>query len=238
MHQAKKRAVLSSAIALAGLVSLLEWHAVDNSVSDQDREYIPKYLVGVPAMPPEPERGYQDEIDFIERVQRAVLNVAPLNEGLPPGSSREPRDLFEARRGLCFDRSRVIEKILRYEAFETRHIALFSTEATGSAMRSLLTPGVASHAVTEVRTTRGWLVVDSNDPWVSLDITSNPIPMSSIKSSAYRREHLAWSRPLPNAIYQQPFTFVYGLYSRHGEFYPPYDFIPDVNYRELVQNVW
>jgi len=194
--------------------------------------------VDVPTMPPGPQRSYQDEIDFIEGVQRAVLNVAPRNEGLPTGGPREPRDLFEARKGLCFDRSRVIEKILRYAALETRHISLFSTRETGSAMRSLVTPGVASHAVTEVRTKRGWLVVDSNDPWVSLDVTTHPIPMSGIKSSADRREPLAWSKPLPNEIYEQPFTFVYGLYSRHGEFYPPYDFIPDVNYAEFAQNVW
>jgi hypothetical protein len=238
MNRRKRRAVLSSGVVFAALVLLLDWHAVDNSVSGQDRDYIPKYLVGVPTMPPLPHRNYQDEIDFIQRVQHAVLNVAPRNEGLPMGSSREPKDLFEARKGLCFDRSRVIEKIFRYAALETRHISLFSTQQTGSAMRSLATPGVASHAVTEVRTKRGWLVVDSNDPWVSLDAATDPVPMSSIKSSADRREHLEWSKPLPNEIYKQPFTFVYGLYSRHGRFYPPYDFVPDVNYRELAQNVW
>jgi hypothetical protein len=238
MDHRRRRAFLWGAIVLAGLVVLLDWHAVDDSLSDQDRDYIPKYLVGVPTIPAAPVRTYDDEIEFIKRVQRAVLKAAPRNEGLPMGSSREPRDLFEAGRGLCFDRSRVIEKILRYAALETRHIALFSTRQTGSATRSLLTPGVASHAVTEVRTQHGWLVVDSNAPWVSLDPTTRPIPMSSIKSSADRGEPLAWGTPLPNEIYRQPFTFVYGLYSRHGEFYPPYDFIPDVNYRELAQNLW
>ena len=102
------------AVLAIGVVVLLAWHAVDNSVSAEDRKYIPRYLVGIRAMPPEATRTYEDEIDFVVRVQRAVLDVAPRNEGLPFGAEREPRDLFEARRGLCFDRSRVIEKILRY----------------------------------------------------------------------------------------------------------------------------
>ena len=135
-------------------------------------------------MPPEATRTYEDEIDFVVRVQRAVLDVAPRNEGLPFGAEREPRDLFEARRGLCFDRSRVIEKILRFASFEVRHIALYSTRETGSAMKSLLAPGVSSHAVTEVLTKKGWLVVDSNDPWLSLDATTSPVSIWRIKASA------------------------------------------------------
>ena len=232
----RKRRVMVGTVLAIGVVVLLAWHAVDNSVSAEDRKYIPRYLVGIRAMPPEATRSYEDEINFVVRVQRAVLDVAPRNEGLPFGAEREPRDLFEARTGLCFDRSRVIEKILRYASLEARHVALYSTRETGSAMKSLLAPGVSSHAVTEVLTKKGWLVVDSNDPWVSLDATTSPVSIWRIKASADRRVRLVWSKP-PNEIYEQPFTFVYGLYSRHGKLYPPYDFIPDINYTELAQNV-
>ena len=232
----KKRPVMVGAVLAIGVAVLLAWHAVDNSVSAEDRKYIPRYLEGIRAMPPEATRSYEDEIDFVVRVQRAVLDVAPRNEGLPFGAEREPKDLFEARRGLCFDRSRVIEKILRYASLEVRHIALYSTRETGSAMKSLLAPGVSSHAVTEVLTKKGWLVVDSNDPWVSLDATASPVSIWRIKASADQRVRLVWSKP-PNEIYEQPFTFVYGLYSRHGKLYPPYDLIPDINYAELAQNV-
>lgn len=232
----RKRRVMVGTVLLIGVVVLLAWHAVDNSVSAEDRKYIPRYLVGIRAMPPEATRSYEDEINFVVRVQRAVLDVAPRNEGLPFGAEREPRNLFEARTGLCFDRSRVIEKILRYASLEARHVALYSTRETGSAMKSLLAPGVSSHAVTEVLTKKGWLVVDSNDPWVSLDATTSPVSIWRIKASADRRVRLVWSKP-PNEIYEQPFTFVYGLYSRHGKLYPPYDFIPDINYTELAQNV-
>ena len=104
-------------------------------------------------------------------------------------------------------------------------------------MRALLTPGDPSHAVSEVLTRRGWLVVDSNTRWLALDRSSAPVSIAAVRASAAGRAPIAWRQPPPFAIYRHPFVFVYGLYSRHGEFYPPYDFVPDVNYAELMHNV-
>jgi len=50
-------------------------------------------------------------------------------------------------------------------------------------------------------------------------------------------DEVLWRHKPPNIIYQESFSFIYGLYSRHGKFYPPYTFIPDVNYVELIQNI-
>lgn len=49
---------------------------------------------------------------------------------------------------------------------------------------------------------------------------------------------IQWHKGPPTNIYEQPFTFVYGLYSRHGQFYPPYNFVPDINCGEFVKNVF
>ena len=95
---------------------------------------------------------------------------------------------------------------------------------------------MASHAFTEVLTQKGWMVVDSNDRWISIDSKNNPVSIAQIKLSAEGAADFAWSQIPPNKKYMNPFIFVYGLYSRHGQFYPPYNFIPDVNYRELAQN--
>lgn len=234
----RRRIAVATAAFVSLIVIVLLWHQVDTSVSVDDRRSIPQYLTGTVPIPPVSSRSYSDEVAFIAYVQRAVLRVAPRNEGLPFGSGREPRDLLEVHRGLCYDRSRVIEKILRYADIETRHISLYSTQATGSALESLLTPGVPSHAVTEARTRRGWLVVDSNAPWISLNVDNEPVSMTVIEAAADGGPRPRWKQSPPNPIYERPFTFVYGLYSRHGRFYPPYDPIPDVNYGELIQNVW
>ena len=59
-------------------------------------------------MPEKP--SYEDEINFIILVQQSVLRIAPEEKGLPFGQKREPKELYEAKSGLCYDRSRAIEK--------------------------------------------------------------------------------------------------------------------------------
>lgn len=231
----KKQSVLILiALPIICAVFFLSYCAVDNSLTEEDREYIPMYLSDVVPLPKKPT--YRDELGFIISVQRSVLNMAPSNEGLPFGQKREPKELYTAKIGLCFDRSRVIEKILRYSGFETRHVAIYSKEETGSAIKSLITPGVSSHAVTEVLTKSGWLIVDSNTPWISTDTNDWPVSIDNIQLSIENAVHIKWDKEPPTSIYVKPFTFVFGLYSRHGKFYPPYNFVPDINYGELIQN--
>ncbi|MGK0173207.1 MAG: hypothetical protein ACI9W2_004954 [Gammaproteobacteria bacterium] len=212
--------------------------AVDNTVTPQEQHYINKFLAGNNLSGLVEGRSYSSEIEFIIGVQRSVLSQAHGQEGIPLGASREPKDVLEAGTGLCYDRSRVIEKILRNAGFETRHIAIYSTRDTGSSLRSLLTPQVASHALTEVLTQRGWLVVDSNVAWLSLDSAHNPVGISAIKADVDRGAMVWLGQQDPmNAIFSAPFVHVFGLYSRHGLFYPPYNRIPDIQYGEFSANL-
>ena len=160
----RKRSVfLLSAGFIFLLAAMLAYHEVDNSLTQEDREYIPKYIGSISTTPPMEQRAFKDELAFIEHVQDAVLKTASLNEGIPFDSKREPKELFLAKKGLCYDKSRVIEKILRYSGFKTRHISIYSTTETQSALKSFWASGTPSHAVTEVWTSKGWLVVDSNE---------------------------------------------------------------------------
>lgn len=217
------------------LVPILSYNAVDNSLSQTDIQYIPKYLAEVRSLPE--KSTYEDEVNFITSVQRAVLNVVPGVEGIPFGQKREPKELYEAKSGLCFDRSRVIEKILRYSGFDARHVFILSTVNTRSTIEAMMNVGASSHAVTEVLTKNGWLIVDSNAQWVSTDTEGHPISIEKIQYSVEHSVPIQWGLKPPSPIYVEPFTFVYGMYSRHGYFYPPYNSIPDVNYGELLQNV-
>ena len=235
MKVKKKQSVLISiAFLIICVASVLSYHAVDNSLTEEDRQYIPIYLSDVVPLPENPT--YRDELRFIIAVQRSVLNMAPRNDGLPFGQKREPKELYTAKTGMCFDRSRVIEKIFRYSGFKTRHVSIYSKEKTDSAIKSLITPGVSSHAVTEVLTKNGWLIVDSNAPWVSTDTNNQPVSIDNIQLSIDNSVDIKWDKEPPTSIYAKPFTFVFGLYSRHGYFYPPYNFVPDINYGEIVQN--
>ena len=112
---------------------------------------------------------------------------------MPYGTKREPKDVFEAKAGLCYDRSRVIEKILNFYGFKTRHVAIYSTVSSPFALLSLVTPGINSHAVTEVKTSKGWLVVDSNELFLSVGKDNEPISIEEIQTSNITNSTLAVS---------------------------------------------
>lgn len=216
------------------VISVLYANQVDNSLTEFDKKYAPIYLQDVQELPETPT--YEEELDFIRDVQTAVLRISPESNGIPEGEKRELRHLYEAGAGLCYDRSRAIEKLLRYSNFETRHISIFSTKNSSSTLEALLTPGVESHAVTEVLTQYGWMVVDSNDAWLSIDVEKRPISIEEMQNSIESSNTIDWHAEPPSFIYHEPFTFVLGLYSRHGEFYPPFNFVPDIHYPEFIQN--
>lgn len=220
--------VAGIALGLLALVGVLA--RVDNELTREDQHAIGEFLAG---MPDRVTLGdYESELAFITAAQDAVLTRAGKTLLIELGETREPADLLGAGGGLCYDRSRSIEKILRSRDFETRHLFIYARGDSGFTLGTLLTPGVPSHAVTEVRTARGWLVVDSNARWLSLDESGDPVAI----------EHFGPAKWAPamdatrNAIFDAPFGFVYGLYSRHGRFYPPFTAVPDINWAEFANN--
>jgi len=232
----RKNAIALCMIVLILAVSagILYVHRVDNSVTAEDRRYMPKYLEGIAPLPEEPT--YAQELEFVLAVQRSVLRIAPKNKGIPFGREREPKDLYLSGTGLCYDRSRAIEKVLMHSGFRTRHVAVYSKKSAGSLLGLLKPRRIDSHSVTEVLTRKGWLLVDSNVAWVSTDGAQNPVSVKKMQASAERGDAVAWGMGPAPKIFRGPFHFVYGLYSRHGRFYPPYDFLPDLHYGEFLRN--
>lgn len=229
--------LISGIVTIIIVISALWFNNVDNNLTEEDHQYIPLYLKDISQI--SFNESFEEEILFIEKVQDSVLNIASIDKGIPFNQKREPKELYEAKAGFCFDRSRVIEKILRSKGFETRHIFIYSLKETGSSVKSFFTPGIASHAVTEVLTKKGWLVVGSNNRWISIDVDGNPRSMEDLRLNSENKKEIQWKNN-PSSVYSDlaPYTYIYGLYSRHGEFYPPYNFIPDVNYSEFVDNVF
>src|SRR3546814_7846634 len=121
--------------------------------------------------------------------------------------AREPKDLYAVHSGECYDRSRSIEKLLRLAGFEARHVSVYSVPDGSSVLGALLTPGTSSHAVSEVLTQRGWMLVDSNARWIGLK-ASQPISVEEIKAGESPPEQ---GSPI-NPIFTSEFTYIYGRY--------------------------
>ena len=216
-------------------------HEVKTAVTEEDRAYGTRILeragYSLSDAAADIHEDFDSQITAILAVQDAVLQATPVGEELPHGRPREPKDLLETGQGLCSDRSRAIEKILGMLGFETRHVAVYWTE-TYSRIRAFITPGTQSHALTEARTTKGWIAVGSNSRWIGL--TADKTVHSIEEIQAHDPFQTEWAAIVPEQVSWQlfsgSFTYVIGLYSRHGGFFPPYDPVPDVNYSELLQN--
>lgn len=226
----RKRVIFGGTVLGAAIV-MFWFHQVPLRPTSSDLLAARRLLPGAHPAP----RNFDDQVALILRVQDRVLAASPEERGIPLNRPREISDLIRARHGACYDRSRAIETVLRFYGFRTRHASMYSTAETRSALWSLATPDTVSHAMTEVETSRGWMVVDSKVRWSGLTADGRPLDLKALHEDRRRKWSPAVKAPLPE-IYGDPFTWVYGLYSRHGRFYPPYDPIPDVNWEELAQN--
>ena len=223
--------VISSTLLIC-LGALIGTHSVRTDVTEEDRQYLSLLMPDIKLTKPD---SYEEEIKLVKEVQSAIIDYAirkkiknRLNKTI------EPKELYYLKHGVCHDRSRTIEKALTQAGFQVRHISMYDTEGRSPIQALLtpesLTPGVFSHAISEVKTSKGWLVVDPNFKWISVDKNNEPV---SIKDIHKKLEEL--NVPLPYKIYKS-FVPVIGLYSRHGRFFPPYNPIPDLNYSQFIAN--
>ena len=186
--------------------------------------------------------NFDEEIEAIRAIQLSVFKIASETRPLPKNQSREPADLIAAGYGNCNDRSRYLEKFYRLVGFETRYASLYSTDKTGSALKSLMIGGgdlVRSHALVEVKTRKGWMFVDSVTPFVGLNDTNEPIALEKWQNIQDKKNYKWSKQPANSEIYplmNNDFTYIYGLYSRHGRFYPPYVPVPDVDWMGVWDN--
>jgi hypothetical protein len=223
------------AFAVVFVAAAMAWTNVPTQPTADDRVAALQILhippgQGLPAKP----SSFAQQIEFIRGVQNAVLRVAPKNVGIPKGHSREPRDLLEFHAGLCYDRSRSIEKLLRLAGFQVRHVFIVSANNISVPILALFISG-HSHAMTEVRTARGWMLVGSNTTWIGKNDDGSVISIVDFARHDAAANTSA-GKKAPDII-RNPFIYIYGLYSRHGDFYPPYYSVVDVNWREMLANL-
>ncbi len=219
------------------LIIIVSSHNVSTKVSLEDEYYIKLFLKNIEPLPQNAK--YQNELEFIRRVQSALLDQISYGKdipGIPYNHTREPKDLLKIKQGACYDISRFLEKTFSYYDFKTRHVAIFSLDNNESKISALLKPQIYSHAFTEVLTQKGWMIVDSKKKWIGLNKDSLPVSMKIINSN-----NLIWLNQAPEfdniSLDKGKKMVIYGLFSRHGRLYPPYNFIPDYNLHELLYNI-
>jgi hypothetical protein len=176
---------------------------------------------------PQNPMSFEQQIDLIRKAQSEIFKRAPLGEGIPEYQSREPADLMRYGQGLCFDRSRTFDKVFNYWGFESRHVyLLYKNEKTF--LSALFHRGQSTHAVTEVKTSKGWMLVDSNTPWIALTRKGEPVSADDV----WRRFAEFGDAPPYMAF---PWWAIRGLYSRKGQFYGAGVPFPELNWGDFLR---
>lgn len=222
------RAILSPTVLIAAALVFLAFYTnVPTKLTADDR----RVFASMGVRPEVTFRTFDEEIAAIRLVQADVFRRAPLGEGIAENESREPADLMErVRHGLCYDRSRAFDKAFNYMGFESRHIYLLYREDRGF-LSALFHRGQPSHAVTEVKTSRGWLMVDSNTPWIAVTKGGEPVDADNV-----------WKRfsEFENApkYLRGPWWAIRGLYSRKGSLYSRVTLMPELNWPDFLRWVF
>lgn len=201
--------------------------SVDNSITTEDKQAIRSLKLESKCT--NVFSIYEKEIECLLAIQRAVQNIGELK--CPTKSAViEPPEFLKRNFGCCYDRARFIEKASRYFGFETRHLFIIEPYRSWS-VSNFLPLGQESHATSEIYTSKGWLGIDSNDPFILLSESGLP--------STYRNaiENLNSFPMMPKSkFYASELDIIYGLYSRHGNFHGKNFPGPEYVYKELQWN--
>jgi hypothetical protein len=170
-------------------------------------------------------KTFADEITAIKTIQHRVFAVAPVGAGIPEFEPREPSDLMKKREGLCFDRSRTLDKAFDYIGLPARHVYLLYRQDRGF-WSAMFHYGQASHAITEVKTSKGWMFIDSNTEWIALTRDGQVVNADDVWKRATEFDAMP-------AYLKDSWWAIRGMYSRKGQLYPPYILFPDFNWMDF-----
>ena len=175
-------------------------------------------------------KTFKDEIICIRGVQKSQLNLIKGTECRGRFIEIGSLDFIKSGTGCCYDRSRLTEQTLQYYGFNVRHIHLNHSDNKG--LLNTLIPGTASHAATEVLTSKGWMGVDSNEKFILLNKNNQP------KTYADAIEDGLADGLSESGFYRSPTIYIIGMYSRNGTFIKPYlPFFPELNYVDFLKNI-
>tara|TARA_B100000780_G_scaffold256071_1_gene205035 strand:- start:126 stop:815 length:690 start_codon:yes stop_codon:yes gene_type:complete len=215
---------------------------VSGAVTEQDNIYIKKILeeAGYDPQDIQNTENFDEQIQTILAIQNAAFHTTPEVELITLDTPREPENLYIATAAYCGDRARFIDKALRWAGFESRFVSIYENEPNHSFFSTMLAKADGkrgmSHALVEVKTAKGWMMVDTRKFWISLTKSGDVINLKELRR--HKRGVFKWSDLSKEDKYwllDRDYYVFYGLYSRHGRFYAPYTkYIPDVNWPEFL----
>jgi hypothetical protein len=231
-------------------VVLLILCSVYPSINSEDKKYIQAFVSDwkLPVNVDSVHNSFENEVAFITKVQDSVIYTIHQEE-IPHKFFGSVSYYYNNRKGFCYDRAVLMEKIFSYYHFSFRHAYIyFGNDSTKVGVDDFFKRRLASHGVVEVKTKKGWMTVETIANWIGLDKDNQVLDLSKLRNElsggtfSFTRNITAgncfW---IEHGIH---FKFIYGLYSRHGDFFDHSNttvlglphFLPDYNLKMLFYN--
>jgi hypothetical protein len=201
--------------------------SVNNTITQEDRQAI--ISLEVEKSCANTIGKYGDEVGCFAAIQTAILAIGGKHCALS-SDVIEPSEFIKRNYGCCFDRARFIEKAARYYGYTTRHVFLIQPK-NGISLGNYLPLGQSTHATTEILTSRGWLGIDSMKPFMLIAEDTSP---HTFRNAIDNLDNFPFMQP--KDFYSKEIDVIYGLYSRHGNFYGRNFPGPEYVFSELLWN--
>ncbi|MBI5370459.1 MAG: hypothetical protein HZA79_00385 [Sphingobacteriales bacterium] len=224
----KKKLIRYVLIPVVSLIVLLFAFSASPEISKEDKTYIRAFLDEWKFTDSSGSihQSFETEMEFISRLQDSVIRSVrhSFNAYSDLGDIKY---YFETRKGLCYDRAAMMEKFLMYFGFKIRHIYLyFNLENKPLGVTDFFRSNLSSHAMLEVKTQKGWMVMGTNSNWLGWQSDGQPLTIFAVRRKLReggiqlkKTGALGMGKPffvdLPDP---GKFKIVYGIYSRHGQF--------------------
>jgi hypothetical protein len=234
---------------------LLFFNSESVQLTARDKEYLLRFQHDWHLNPSEAvvHKDFNSELNFISTVHDSIIAEIK-HEEIPHTYFGDVSYYYNNRKGVCYDRSVLMEKMLSYYHFSFRHIYVYFGKGDQKpGVFAFFNKGLPSHALTEVKTSRGWMLLGSNSNWIGIDSSGHPLTLALFRNQLQSKQLKLVKKSLtglpPFWTSQHNFRFIYGVYSRHGGLFshqngsiaaasmrPAFHVLPDYNIRMLLYN--
>lgn len=225
----KKSAVLGS-LFLGALLLTVAYLSRVPPYQDEEVLYFQNKLPALSARSNE----FTNQVKNIKKIVNLVINSTPQERSetiyIQNRQPRTAQNIVEAKSTICYDRSWLIETLAEQQGYPARRVFLLAN-TTSNFKPWIFSRNVISHAMSEIHTEKGWVLVENQETWCGV-INETAISVADI----FRNKEILKQIPLKNKnhILYKNFNYYRGLYSRHGQLFEPYVPFPEVRWKDLL----
>lgn len=225
-------------------------------ITGEDKLYLDRFLNdwNIHLSASQVHNNFESELKFISIIQDSVLNNIT-GEQIPHAFFGDVHYYYQKKQGICYDRAVLLEKFFLLYNFRFRHLYIYFGDGRRPSVTDFFKKHIHSHAALEVKTDKGWMAVGTNANWLGVSEDGRLETYQEVrKKLEATKGNPRWQKKITIGagvwkIAGYHFRFIYGVYSRHGDFFTgasttdstslftdKHHFLPDYDFSMLLYN--